>query len=117
MIGTNGESHIALLEALSEEISFPVSEFRAEKRTGQLVLHFSQGEIASVEIGEEFTPGNQVGSFAASRCALFAVRKVRWFMSQKKSGNVTLCFEQGDIASVKTFIRLSPGKKNRLPSA
>ncbi len=113
MTALNGQAHIAFLEALSDEISLSVSDFRAEKKTGQLILHFSQGEIASVEISEEFTPGNEAGSFAAARCAMFAVKKVRWFILQKKSGNVTLYFEQGDIASVKTFIRLSPGKKNR----
>jgi hypothetical protein len=32
-------------------------------------------------------------------------------MKHKKSGRVSLIFEQGDISSVQTFQRLMPGKK------
>ncbi len=103
---------VGFLELLSEEIECCVKEFRADKKTGQLDLHFSQGEIASVEVIENCTPGNAVGSFDAARCALFGARKVRWFIAQKKSGRISFLFEQGDIASVKSFMRLSPGRKN-----
>ena len=111
----NPESGIGYLELLSEEIEACIREFRAEKKNGAIDLHFSQGDIASVDISENCEncpPGHEVGAFNAAQCALFAARKVRWFMAQKKSGRVSLIFEQGEIASVKSFQRLSPGRKN-----
>lgn len=105
------DTGFAVLDELSEEIRACLADFRAEKKTGQLDLHFSQGAIASVEVVETFSPGNAVGSFAIAHCTRFAARKVRWFMKEKKSGRVSLLFECGDIASVKSFLRLNPGRK------
>jgi hypothetical protein len=34
-------------------------------------------------------------------------------MKQKKSGRVSLVFEEGDISSVQTFQRLIPGKNDQ----
>ena len=113
-VATDIESQLGFLKVLCEEIEICVSEFREEKKTGQLILHFSQGEIASVEVLEDFNPTNRVGSFSPVECICFAVRKVRWFMLQKRSGHVALLFEQGDIASVRSFIRLSPGRKKQI---
>jgi hypothetical protein len=104
---------ITFLENLCEEVTHCMAEIRAEKRSGKLDLHFSQGEIASLELCDSFTPGNAVGSYDASRCARAAAGRVRWFMKHKKSGRVSLVFEQGDILSVETFQRLMPGKKFR----
>lgn len=112
-IATDIESQLGFLKVLCEELEVCVAEFRDEKKTGVLTLHFSQGEIASVEVLEDFNPTNRVGSFSPAQCVGFAVRKVRWFMLQKRSGHVGLLFEQGDIASVRSFIRLSPGRKAR----
>ena len=110
------EAQLGFLKVLCEELETCVGEFRDEKKTGEFTLHFSQGEIASVEVLEDFNPTNRVGSFSPAQCVGFAVRKVRWFMLQKKSGNVGLVFEQGDIASVNSFIRISPGRKKRSDS-
>jgi hypothetical protein len=101
------------LEQLCEEVTYCMEEIRAEKRTGRLDLHFSQGQIASLELVDDFTPGNAVGSYDARRCAQAAEMRVRWFMKHKKSGRISLSFEQGDIASVQTFQRLTLGKKIR----
>jgi hypothetical protein len=108
------EAHdINFLEQLCEEVAACMADIRAEKRSGKLDLHFSQGEIASLELVDDFTPGNAVGSYDARRCAKVAALRVRWFTKQKKNGRVSLIFEQGDIASVQTFQRLMPGKKIR----
>jgi hypothetical protein len=105
------ERQLGFLKILCEELEQCVGDFREEKKTGQLLIHFSQGEIASVEVLEDFNPPNRVGAFSPVQCSAFAVRKVRWFMLQKRSGHVCLVFEQGDVATVRSFIRLSPGKK------
>jgi hypothetical protein len=106
------ESHdISFLEQLCEEVAACMADIRTEKRTGRLDLHFSQGEIASLELCDTYTPGNAVGSYDSKRCAKVAALRVRWFMKQKKSGRVSLLFEQGDIASVQTFQRFMPGRK------
>jgi hypothetical protein len=102
---------INFLENLCEEVTHCMAEIRSEKRSGKLDLHFSQGEIASLELLDSFTPGNAVGSYDARHCARVAAGRVRWFMKHKKSGRVSLIFEQGDISSVQTFQRLMPGKK------
>jgi hypothetical protein len=107
------EIQLGFLKVLCDELQSCVGEFRDEKKTGQLIIHFSQGEIASVEVLEDFNPPNRVGSFSPAQCSSFAVRKVRWFMIGKRSGHVCLVFEQGDIASVRSFIRLSPGRKRK----
>ena len=102
------------LEILSEELEGCIKEFRAEKKNGQLDLHFSQGALASVEISENCdncSPGNEVGAFDPVRCAQFAAAKVRWMMAQKKNGRVSLIFQQGVIAEVKSYMRLSPNGK------
>jgi hypothetical protein len=111
------------LELLSEETEFCVRDFREEKKNGQIDLHFSQGALASVEVSENCdncSPGHEVGAFAPQRSALFATRKVRWIMAQKKNGRVTLLFEQGMIAAVRFYVRLSPERKkgvDKLPES
>jgi hypothetical protein len=104
---------IDFLEHLCEEVAACMAEIRAEKRSGKLDLHFSQGEIASLELLDSFAPGNAVGSYDAGRCARVAAGRIRWFMKHKKSGRVSLVFEQGDISRVQTFQRLMPGTKFR----
>jgi hypothetical protein len=105
------ERALSSLAQLSEELSACIFEFRNEKKCGQIDLNFSQGDLASVEIVERFDPASEVGSSATGRCARFAARKVQWFIHAKRSGRVSLVFDSGDIASVKSFIRLSPGRK------
>ena len=105
------EAHdLDFLERLCEEMTQCMQEIRAEKAAGKLDIRFSQGEIASLELCD-FTPGNAVGAYDARRCAKVAALRVRWFMKQKKSGRVSLIFDQGDISSVQTFQRLTPSKK------
>jgi hypothetical protein len=99
------------LQRLSAELSTCLSEFRAEKKNGQLDLNFSQGSLASIEVMESFSPGNEIGSFSPVPCARHAVAIVRGFMTQKKSGQVSLVFNCGDIAQVKSYLRLRPSKK------
>jgi hypothetical protein len=110
-MSTPEQSDLNFLEQLCEEVTYCMAEIRAEKRTGKLDLHFSQGQIASLELVDDYTPGNAIGSYDAGKCAHAAALRIGWFMKKKKSGRISLIFEQGDIASVQTFQRLQPGKK------
>ena len=78
-------------------------------------IHFSQGAIASVDVSENCencAPGHDVGAIAPERAMLFAASKMRWMMAQKKSGRVSLLFQQGEIAAVRSFVRFSPNGKS-----
>ena len=100
------EAHdLNFLERLCEEMTQCMIEIRAEKRSGKLDIHFSQGEIASLELCDMFTPGNAVGAYDARRCAKVAALRVRWFMKQKKA------------AASPSFSRRATSQACRLSSA
>ena len=108
------QNGVGFLELLSGEMEECIREFRAEKKTGQVDFHFSQGAIASVDVSENCencAPGHDVGAIAPERAMLFAASKMRWMMAQKKSGRVSLLFQQGEIAAVRSFVRFSPNGK------
>jgi hypothetical protein len=103
------------IEQLSKDLAACLLDFRTEKKSGRVDLHFSEGELASIEVEESYTPDNRVGSFSPEHCVRFAAVKVRSFVQDKKSGRVSLIYDSGDIASVKSFLRLRPGRKqNRM---
>jgi len=98
----------------SEEVESCLREFHSEQKNGQVDIHFSQGAIASIDVSENCdncAPGHDVGAVAPERAALFAAARMRWMMGGKKSGRVSLFFQQGLIASVKSFVRFSPNGK------
>jgi hypothetical protein len=102
------------LERLSDDLAACLLDFRTEKKSGQVDLHFSEGELASVEIEESYSPENRVGAFSPENCMRFAARKVHSFIQEKKSGRVSLLYDSGEIASVKSFLRLRPGRKHQV---
>ena len=108
----SAKSACELLAELSEELCSSIEDFRRQKKCGEIDLNFSQGELASVEIIERFEPSSAVGSFSDAQCTSFAAHKVHWYMHNKRSGRVSLMFDSGDMCSVKSYLRLAPGRKN-----